>query len=147
MIKGFTTSRFDAKGAQSANIKVNGNSANPFQEGKTFKMATESPFGLATSTDGNRTFALVYLINEDGQEVELWLNMLTKTVTNGEDKTVTASEYKFNQDFTAKVLGKDNASDWWKAFADLVGDKELICHRQSVWVDNKRFIIIGFDLK
>lgn len=147
MFEGYTATRFSADEAKNVNVKVNGNSTNPFQENKEFKMATNKPYGLVTSKDGKKKFAIVYLLDSTGKEVELWLNTLTKTVLNDEEKTVVASEYKFNQDFTARVLGHDDNQTWWNAFTDLVGDKTLVCHRQSVWVKDKRFIIIGFDLK
>ena len=147
MIEGFTAARFSADEAKSVKCQVNGNSTNPFQENKEFKMATDKPYGLVTSKDSKRKFAIVYLLDSAGKEVELWLNTLTKTVLNPEDKTAVSSKYKFNQDFTAKVLGHDDTQTWWNTFTDLVGDKTLVCHRQSVWVKDKRFIIIGFELK
>lgn len=147
MIEGFTAARYSSDSAKSINATVSGQSANPFQELAEFTMAKTKPYGLATSKDGRRRYAIIYLVDKDGKEVELWLNTLTKTVLNPEDKTVISSEYEFNQKFTASVSGKSDTKDWWKAFTDLVGDKTLICHRQSVWVNEKRFIIIGFTLK
>ena len=147
MIEGFTAARYSSDSAKSVNATISGQSANPFQEGAEFTMAKENPYGLATSKDGHRRYAIIYLVDKDGKEVELWLNTLTKTILNPEDKTVISSEYEFNQKFTAAVSGKSDAKDWWEAFTNLVGNKTLICRRQSVWVGEKRFIIIGFDLK
>lgn len=147
MIAGYTVARYSYDTMKSVNAVTNGQNANPFQEGAEFTIAKENPYGLTTSKDGYRHYAIIYLVDKDGKEVELWLNVLCKTVLNPEDKTVISSEYEFNRQFTAAVSGKSDAKDWWKTFTDLVGDKTLVCHRQSVWVNEKRFIIIGFTLK
>ena len=144
----FTIARYDVEGAKTVKSTVSvGQSTSPWQDGAEFTIAKTNPFGLVTATKSGNKFPVVYLIDKNGNEVPLWLSTLVKGVLNSETKVETFSSYEFNTEFRRKVCGHSDPQTWWQAFTELVGENKLICSREPVWVNEKRFVLIGFEIK
>ncbi len=141
----FTVPRYNEADADTVKKTVSaGRSTSPWQEGASFKLTTSNPFGLATTRNGN-SYPVVYLVDRDGNEVPLWLSTLVKGVLN-ESKVEVFSTFEFNIAYRHQVCGHNDPQTWWKAFAELVGECKIIAHREPVWVGDRRYILIGFEL-
>lgn len=147
----FTIARYDTEGKATIKASVGGGGggavASPWQEGATFTISKDKPFGIINATKSGNKFPVIILIDQYGEEVPLWLSMLVKRIDNPQDKTTTFSSWEFNKNFRNEVLGRSNFNIWWDTFVNLVGNKTLICHRESVWVSDKQYFLIGFELK
>lgn len=144
----FTIARYDVAGSKTVKDTVSvGQSTSPWQDSATFTIAKTNPFGLVTATKSGNRFPVVYLIDKDGNEVPLWLSTLVKGVLNPETKAEVFSTFSFNIEFRRKVMGHSDPQTWWKAFTDLVGENKLVCTREPVWVNEKRFVLIGFEVE
>lgn len=144
----FTIARYDVAGSATVKATVSvGQSTSPWQDDAEFTIAKTNPFGLVTATKSGNKFPVVYLIDKSGNEFPLWLSTLVKGVLNSETKSEIFSSYEFNTEFRRRVNGHSDPQTWWKAFTDLVGDNKLICSREPVWVNEKRFVLIGFKVE
>lgn len=144
----FTIARYNEADTETVKDTVSvGQSTSPWQDGAEFVIAKTNPFGLVTATKSGNRFPVVYLIDKDGNEVPLWLSTLVKGVLNPETKAEVFSTFSFNIEFRRKVAGHADPQTWWKSFANLVGKNKLICSREPVWVNEKRFVLIGFEIK
>lgn len=143
----FTIARYNEADTKTVKATVSiGQSTSPWQDGAEFTIAKTNPFGLVTATKSGNKFPVVYL-TDNGKEFPLWLSTLVKRILNFETKDEIFSSYAFNREFRNRVTGHDDPQTWWKAFTDLVGDNKLVCHRESIWINEKRFILIGFEIK
>lgn len=144
----FTIARYDVTGSKTVKSTVSvGQSTSPWQDDAEFTIAKTNPFGLVTATKSGNKFPVVYLVDKDGNEVPLWLSTLVKGVLNSETKEEMFSAFSFNIEFRHKVAGHSDPQTWWKTFTELVGENRLICSREPVWVNEKRFILIGFKVE
>lgn len=144
----FTIARYNEANTKTVKATVSiGQSTSPWQDGAEFSIAETNPFGLITATKSGNKFPVVYLVDKNGNEVPLWLSTLVKGVLNPETKDEIFSSFEFNQNFRRKVMGHSDPQTWWKAFTDLVGNAKLICTREPVWVNEKRFVLIGFEVE
>ena len=143
----FTIARYDVAGSKTVKSTVSiGQSTSPWQDGAEFTIAKTNPFGLVTATKSGNKFPVVYL-EDNGKEFPLWLSTLVKGVLNPETKDEIFSSLEFNQEFRRKVMGHNDPQTWWKTFTDLVGECKLVCTREPIWVNEKRFILIGFKVE
>ena len=144
----FTIARYDVAGSETVKDTVSvGQSTSPWQDGAEFTIAKTNPFGLVTATKSGNKFPVVYLTDGNGNEVPLWLSTLVKGVLNPETNEEVISSFSFNREFRSKVVGHSDPQTWWKVFTDLVGEKKLICYREPIWVNEKRFVLIGFKVE
>lgn len=144
----FTIARYDVAGSKTVKSTISvGQSTSPWQDGAEFVITKTNPFGLITATKSGNKFPVIYLTDNNGNEFPLWLNTLVKGVLNPETKDEIFSSYKFNTEFRCKVTGHSDPQTWWKAFTDLVGENKLVCTREPVWVNEKRFVLIGFEVE
>ena len=144
----FTIARYDVEGAKTVKNTISvGQSTSPWQDGAEFTIAKTNPFGLVTATKSGNKFPVVYLTENGVDEFPLWLSTLVKSVLNSETKSEIFSSYEFNTEFRRRVCGHSDPQTWWQAFADLVGENKLICSREPVWVNEKRFVLIGFKVE
>lgn len=144
----FTIARYNEADTKTVKATVSiGQSTSPWQDGAEFTIAKTNPFGLVTATKSGNKFPVVYLVDRDGNEVPLWLSTLVKGVLNSETKDEIFSSLEFNQVFRHKVTGHNDPQAWWKTFTDLVGECKLVCTREPIWVNEKRFILIGFKVE
>lgn len=144
----FTIARYNEADTKTVKATVSiGQSTSPWQDGAEFAVTKTNPFGLVTATKSGNKFPVVYLVDKDGNEVPLWLSTLVKGVLNHETKAEVFSTFSFNIEFRRKVTGHSDPQTWWKAFTELVGENKLICSREPIWVNEKRFILIGFKVE
>ena len=144
----FTIARYDVAGSKTVKSTVSvGQSTSPWQDGAEFVITKTNPFGLITATKSGNKFPVIYLTDNNGNEFPLWLSTLVKGVLNPETKDEIFSSFEFNQEFRHKVMGHSDPQTWWQAFTDLVGECKLVCTREPIWVNEKRFILIGFKVE
>lgn len=144
----FTIARYNEADTKTVKATVSmGQSTSPWQDGAEFAVTKTNPFGLITATKSGNKFPVIYLTDNNGNEFPLWLSTLVKGVLNPETKDEIFSSYKFNTEFRRKVTGHSDPQTWWQAFTELVGENRLICSREPVWVNEKRFVLIGFEIK
>ena len=144
----FTIARYDVAGSETVKDTVSvGQNTSPWQDGAEFTIAKTNPFGLVTATKSGNKFPVVYLTDDNGNEVPLWLSTLVKGVLNSQTKDEIFSSFKFNKSFRNKVVGHSDPQTWWKEFVNLVGENKIICSREPIWVNEKRFVLIGFEVK
>lgn len=143
----FTIARYDVAGSKTVKSTVSvGQSTSPWQDGAEFVITKTNPFGLITATKSGNKFPVIYLTDNNGNEFPLWLSTLVKGVLNPETKDEIFSSFEFNQKFRSKVMGHSDPQTWWKTFTDLVGECKLVCTREPVWVNERRFVLIGFEI-
>lgn len=144
----FTIARYNEANTKTVKATVSiGQSTSPWQDGAEFAVTKTNPFGLVTATKSGNKFPVVYLTDNNGNEFPLWLSTLVKGVLNPETKDEIFSSLEFNQEFRRKVMGHNDPQTWWKTFTNLVGERKLVCTREPIWVNEKRFILIGFKVE
>lgn len=135
MLEGFTRINKDNEALfnQLANQKasVPNENLSPYQDGKKFKLSA-SGYCFARSESSNRVSVVALLIDEQGNEQELWLSSLLKTTFERKgDKTVeVVNNSSISVELRNKLTAQTTNKELGEMFVNLVKDKEIICHRQ-----------------
>ena len=135
MLEGFT--RINKDNAQVFNQLANKvasipkDDLSPYQNGKRFKLAP-AEYCFAQSNERNTVSVVALLIDEDGQEQELWLStILRKAFERQDSRTVeVVNNSTIAKEVRAKVTPNTTNKELGEIFANLVRGKEIICYRQ-----------------
>lgn len=136
MVEGFTRvdKTNEAEFAKLANQTVSANreDLSPYQEGKRFKLSKEG-YCFARSQTSNTVGVVALLLDEQGAEQELWLSTLLKKGFERQGSTVVEVENTstISKGVKEKLTPKTTNKELGELFVKLVGDKEIICHRQK----------------
>ena len=136
MLDGFTriNKSNEAEFNQLANkaINVNRDDVSPYKEGKRFKLSSEG-YCFARSLTTNSVGVVALLIDEQGNEQELWLSTLFKKGFERQGTTVVEikNTSTIAKTLKEKITDKTTNKELGELFVSIVGNKEIICHRQT----------------
>lgn len=136
MIEGFTriNKSNEAEFNQLANktISANREDLSPYQENRKFKLSAEG-YCFARSQTTNTVGVVALLIDEQGNEQELWLSTLFKKGFERQGTTVVEikNTSTIAKALKEKVTDKTTNKELGELFVSIVGNKEIICHRQT----------------
>lgn len=135
MLEGFT--RINKDNAQVFNQLANKvasipkDDLSPYQNGKRFKLAP-AEYCFAQSNERNTVSVVALLIDEDGQEQELWLSTILRKAFERQDGRMVevVNNSTIAKEVRAKVTPNTTNKELGEIFANLVRGKEIICYRQ-----------------
>ena len=136
MIEGFTriNKSNETEFNQLANkaINVNRDDVSPYKEGKRFKLSSEG-YCFARSLTTNSVGVVALLIDEQGAEQELWLSTLFKKgfEKHGTEIVEIENASTIAKQLKEKLTPQTTNKELGELFVQLVGNKEIICHRQK----------------
>lgn len=135
MLEGFTRINKDNEAMfnQLANQKasVPNDDLSPYQEGRKFKLSAEG-YCFARSESSNRVSVVALLIDEQGNEQELWLSTLLKKAfeRKGGETVEVVNNSTISKELRDKLTAQTTNKELGEIFVSLAKGKELVCHRQ-----------------
>lgn len=113
-------------------VSVSREETSPFKEGRKFKLSKDG-FFFARSQTTNTVGVVVLLVDEQNNEQEFWISTLFKKgiERQGTETKEVENSSTIAKQIKEKLTPQTTNKELGEIFVQLVGNKEIVCHRQK----------------